>query len=627
MCGITGWVNSDPKQIQTPEDEAILHQMCDSMIHRGPDSEGIWLGEGASLGMRRLAILDIASGDQPFFNQTRSAVVVMNGEIYNYRELRSELISKGYSFKTDSDTEVIPHLYDEYGERFPEFLNGMFAIAIWDKEKRKLLIARDRFGEKPLFYGLFDGKFIFASEAKVLLSHPSVDPTLNRDALSSYLSFDYVPAPLTIYEGISKLPAANLLIFSNNEIELKEYWKLSFEKNSRISINEAQEELITILSDSVRMRMISDVPLGILLSGGIDSSTIAALAQSQSTERIKTFSIGFEEDSFDESEHARTVASHLGTEHFERILSVEAARDLISEIGTWLDEPFADGSLIPTYLLSKFVKENVTVALGGDGGDELFAGYPMYFAHKVARIYKTIPRFMRRGAIEPIVNRLPTSTNNLSFDYKAKRFVGATMGDQIEQHHSWFGSFSREEVGKLLSFESDFDIYSGARKTLNSSNVENYIEKMQCLDMKYYLAEDILTKVDRATMAVSLEARAPFLDQRIAEFAASIPIEFKLRGRITKYILKESVRDLLPPAIIDRPKKGFGIPMAKWLNGSLNPLLHDLLSESRLRQQGLFNSGYVAELISEHENGIKNNYKQLWTLLVFEQWYENFFSR
>ncbi|MFV0388118.1 MAG: asparagine synthase (glutamine-hydrolyzing) [Pyrinomonadaceae bacterium] len=619
MCGISGFVNSGSNC-----NRELLVAMCDTMRHRGPDSAGYWFGEESALGMRRLAIIDVASGNQPFYNRDKSIVVVMNGELYNYREIREQLIEKGYKFETDSDTEILPHLYEEYGASFVEHLNGMFAIAIWDEKLKQLLIARDRFGEKPLYYGKFDDNFIFASEPKVLLAHPNVSRDVDREALEQYISYDYVPAPRSIFKNIYKLPAAHLLKYRNGEIQIKEYWKLTFRKREQISFEDAEAELKSLLSDSVKIRMISDVPLGVFLSGGIDSSTVAAFAQKNSSKRIKTFSIGFEEDTFDESKFARLVANHIGSEHFEDRLTVETAKNLITEIGNWLDEPLADASLIPTYLLSRFVSNHVTVSLGGDGGDELFAGYPMYFAHKVARVYEGVPRFVRTGIVRPLVSLLPTGTGNLSLDFKAKRFVRSDISDEIVRHHSWFGSFSLEEAQRLLVFPSRGDIYADARELLESSDAEDLIEQMQLLDMKNYLSEDILTKVDRASMAVSLEARAPFLDKRIAEFAASIPSNYKLRGRTTKYILKKSVENLIPKEVIYRPKKGFGIPVAKWLNGALNPLVHELLSPQRLKSQELFDPVYVSKLVSDHENGIANNYKQIWTLLVFELWYENF---
>jgi asparagine synthase (glutamine-hydrolysing) len=376
------------------------------------------------------------------------------------------------------------------------------------------------------------------------------------------------------------------------------------------------------------MRLVSDVPLGILLSGGIDSSTVAAFATQHAAEKVKTFSIGFEEDSFDESKYARAVAKHLNTEHYEDKLSAATAGDLIGDIGKWLDEPMSDGSLIPTYLLAQFVRKYVTVALGGDGGDELFAGYPMYYAQGIAAKYNAIPAFLRSGLIEPVVNALPVSTNNLSFDYKAKRFVRAAGFDDIERHHSWFGSFSRDQHERLFTREvldaSDVDIYAAVRGLVDASDAKAVVERMQYADINFYLAEDILTKVDRAAMAVSLETRAPFLDPRVAQFAASIPVEYKLKGKSGKVILKEAMKSLLPHEILHRPKKGFGIPIAEWLKGRLNPLMHDMLAADRLREQGLFEPEYVDKLIREHEIGAASHHKELWTLLVFQLWVDNF---
>jgi asparagine synthase (glutamine-hydrolysing) len=635
MCGIAGWVNLENKSSSGGEEEsgtAVLHRMCERMKHRGPDSEGLWLdadGESIALGMRRLSIIDLETGEQPFRNEDKSIVVVMNGEIYNFRELKKDLERRGHRFQSQSDTEVLPHLYEEHGEAMVEHLNGMFAFALWDARRKKLLLARDRFGEKPLYYGVFTGRMIFASEPKALLRHPSVQPEINPQALRQYLSFDYVPAPLSIYRGISKLPAAHLLTVENGEIKTRRYWNPSFYKNGGAPpIDKAAKELREIISDAVRMRLVSDVPLGVLLSGGVDSSTVAAFAARHSSEKIKTFSIGFEEDSFDESKYARQVAGHLGTEHYEDKLSVEKAADLISEIGGWLDEPLSDGSLIPTFLLSRFVRKYVTVALGGDGGDEIFAGYPMYLGHKLARVYDSIPHFLRAGLIEPVVNNLPVSTKNLSFDYKAKRFVAASKYDAVTRHHAWFGSFSIDAQNDLLTKDvlarASGDIYKGAKDLLKITDASDEIERMQFLDMNFYLAEDILTKVDRASMAVSLEVRAPFLDLRVAEYAASLPLEYKLKGGKGKYILKKAVEDLLPRAILRRPKKGFGIPVAEWLKNRLNPLMHDLLAPAKLKNQNLFNADYVQKLIKEHETGAASNHKQLWTLLVFQLWFDNF---
>ena len=631
MCGIAGWINL--KQSNSKDHtEAILHSMCDTITHRGPDSEGVWIDETVALGMRRLSIIDLRTGDQPVYSEDRSIVVMMNGELYNFREVRADLEKRGHKFVTKTDTEIVPHLYQEYGDDFVDHLNGMFAISLWDTGRKRLVLARDRFGEKPLYYGIFGGKLIYGSEPKALLAHPEVSAELDLDALRQYLSFDYVPAPNSIYKGINKLPAAHVMTVDGGEINTRRYWNLTFQKNGHVPrIDKAAADLHDLLSDAVRMRLVADVPLGILLSGGIDSSTVAAFAVQHATEKVKTFSIGFEEDSFDESKYARAVAHHLGTEHYEATLSVDAASDLISDIGNWLDEPLSDGSLIPTYMLASFVRKHVTVALGGDGGDELFAGYPMYYAHKVANLYSMVPSFLRSILIEPVVNRLPVSTKNLSFEYKAKRLVRSSNYDIISRHHSWFGSFSLDEQRRLLTNDvlskTSGDIYVGPRTLLDICDAADEIEQMQYLDMNYYMAEDILTKVDRSAMAVSLETRAPFLDPRVAQFAASIPLRYKLHGSNGKYILKRAVIDLLPNEIISRSKKGFGIPIAEWLKGRLNPMLHDLLSAERLERQGLFDPAFVRRMIAEHEHGVASHHKQLWTLLVFQLWYDKFLVR
>ncbi len=628
MCGIAGWINL--KQSDSNDGaEAVLHSMCESITHRGPDSEGVWTDDTVALGMRRLSIIDLKTGDQPVYSEDRTVIAMLNGELYNFREVRAELEKRGHKFRTQTDVEIVPHLYQIYGEDFVDHINGMFAIALWDSRRKRLILARDRYGEKPLYYGVFDGKLIYGSEVKAILAHPAVPRELDLDALRQYLSFDYVPAPRSIFKGISKLPAAHIMTVENGEVKIRPYWNLTFSKKGQVkSIENSAAELRDLLSDAVRMRLVADVPLGVLLSGGVDSSAIAAFATQHATENVKTFSIGFSEDSFDETRYARLVAKHLGTDHYEEILSAAKAGDLVSEIGTWLDEPLSDGSLIPTYLLARFVKKHVTVALGGDGGDELFAGYPMYYGHKVAAAYGAIPGFLRSGLIEPVVNMLPVSTKNLSFDYRAKRFVRSAKYDTVTRHHSWFGSFTIEEQDQLLTDhvrgKTTADIYAGARNLLGICDASNDIERMQYLDINFYMAEDILSKVDRASMAVSLETRAPFLDPRIGEFAASLPLNYKLRGSNGKYILKRSLEGLLPRSVLTRSKKGFGIPIAEWLKGRLNPLMHDLLATERLRDQGLFEPDQVQKLIREHETGVASHHKQLWTLLVFQLWYDNF---
>ena len=638
MCGIAGWINLKGNFAAFDRD-VTLRAMCNRIVHRGPDSEGLWLDTNVALGMRRLSIIDLETGDQPVFNENKTVLVMLNGELYNYREVRQSLEERRHRFQTASDTEILPHLYEEYGDKLFDHVNGMFAFSLWDKQRRRLILARDRFGEKPLYYGVFGDHLIWASELKALLAHPSVSRQIDADALRHYVSFDYVPAPLSIFKGIKKLPAAHFLTVEGAAVEIKRYWDLCSPETlaagtgangnrSKLDFDLKAEQLRELLSDAVRMRLVSDVPLGILLSGGIDSSTVAAFAARHSDSKIRTFSIGFEEETFDESRFARLVADHIGSEHQEETLSAEKAGSLLPEIGSWLDEPLADPSLIPTYLLARFVRKSVTVALGGDGGDELFAGYPMYYAHRLAELYKTIPGFLRRGLIEPAIRKLPVSNKNLSFEFKAKRFIRAANLDDVARHHSWFGSFAPEKHLQLFTPEflaqTTDDIYAGARKAASRCQNRGIVEAMQYVDINFYLAEDILTKVDRAAMAVSLETRAPFLDPRIGEFAAALPTEYKLRGNKGKLILKEAARHLLPAEILQRPKKGFGIPVAGWLNGRLKPLVDEFLEEKRLRKQGIFNPEFVKLLVREHQCGVASHQKELWSLLVFQLWCDNF---
>lgn len=645
MCGIVGWAKLDPGAVSDQrEDEVMLRSMCARIAHRGPDSEGVFVGRSSALGIRRLAIIDLVTGEQPFFNEDESNVVVLNGEIYNFKVLREDLLDGGHQLRSHSDTEVLPHLYENFGLKLVEKLNGMFAFALWDARRERLFMARDRMGKKPLYYGVFGGKLIFASELKAMLAHPDVETRLNIHAMKQYLAFDFVPAPHSIYEGIFKLPAAHLLTLEKGEIKIEKYWDLNFKKDKiEPTIDEAAEELRGLLDDATRLRMISDVDLGVLLSGGLDSSTVAAYAQKNSMTPIKTFCIGFEESSFDESSHARLVAKHLGTDHYEDRLSVQQAADLIPNIAGWLDEPLADPSILPTYLLSRFVRSKVTVALGGDGADEIFAGYPSYYAHKMAERYEKLPLFLRRHVIENAIKLLPASRQNMAFDFLAKQFLRSLENkDIVARHLSFFGSFTFDELGGLLSESvragEPTDIYAEARDWADNAVFDtdipsnNLVERMQFLDMKFYLAEDIMTKVDRASMAVSLEVRAPFLDTRIVEFAARLPRDFKLNckspkfalGRTGKYILKKAVEPLLPPSIAGRKKNGFVIPLASWLRGELRPLVRDMLSRESILSQGLFDPDYVEKLIREHESGASNHAKTIWSLLVFEMWNKNF---
>jgi len=599
--------------------------MAAAIAHRGPDDEGFYFKENVAMGMRRLSIIDLATGRQPISNEDGSVWVVFNGEIYNFPELRKRLLARGHRFSTHSDTEVIVHLYEDHGDDLVDHLNGMFAFALWDERRRRLLVARDRAGEKPLYFARTASAFIFSSELKSLVVHPEVERRVNLLALRKYLQYEFVPSPHTMIKGVHKLRPAHRLIFENGAWRTEPYWRLSYEgKRLKIGEAEAAEEAHRRLCEAVRMRLVSDVPLGVLLSGGIDSSAVAALACEAAGGRVKTFSIAFEEKSFDESSYARLVADHLGTEHYERRFAEREMLDIVPELPRLLDEPLGDGSLIPTFLLSRFTRERVTVALGGDGGDELFAGYPTYAAHRMADYYRALPRFVREGLIERAVARLPVSTDNLSFDFKAKRFVQGAALPAGARHTVWMGSYTAAQQRALLSPEvlaacPDEEVFDEVR-IYDRQNGHDVVERMMALDATHYLSECVLFKVDRASMAASLETRAPFLDHTLIEFLTKLPIDLKLRGLTGKYILKLAMRDRLPQPVIKRPKKGFGMPVAKWVKGELRAFVRDAFAPEKLKRRGLFNAHYVEKLLDEHDRGVSDHRKLIWTLLMFEMW-------
>jgi asparagine synthase (glutamine-hydrolysing) len=609
----------------------VLDAMCTAMTHRGPDDQGTLERGPVGLGMRRLSIIDVGGGHQPIANEDGSVWVVFNGEIYNHPELRETLMARGHHLATRSDTEVIVHLYEDHGEDFVKHLNGMFAIALWDAKREKLILARDRMGEKPLYYATIEDQLLWGSELKCLLAHPAVPRRLSLPALSRYLQFEYVPAPHSILEGVHKLPPAHLLVAERGETRVFPYWRLDLTPSAPApSEPEALAELKERLDVAVRRRLLSEVPLGVFLSGGIDSSTIAALAARHAPGRLKTFSIGFEDPSFDESGHARAVARHLGTDHHEDILSPARLIDLVPDLTRLLDEPFGDASVMPTYMLSRFAREHVTVALGGDGGDELFGGYPTYQAQKLARVYDALPGPLRAlvgGAGRLVAGGLPVNTNNLSLDFKLKKFTGALDAPALERHLQWLGSFSPADQAGLLSGEvraslAEDDLYSEARAVWGASAPYDAIARYLHLDASTYLPDDILVKVDRASMATSLEVRAPFLDHTLVEFVAGLPSHYKLQGMTTKHLLKRAAADMLPPQILARPKKGFGIPIAKWFQGELRSMMLDVFSPARLREAGLFEVSAVQRLVKEHLDGTRDHRKPLWTLFMFELWRE-----
>ncbi|HEV3102106.1 MAG TPA: asparagine synthase (glutamine-hydrolyzing) [Candidatus Dormibacteraeota bacterium] len=627
MCGICGVAGGDPS-----EGRELVDRMCTAMFHRGPDEGGSEHFDGVTIGMRRLSIIDLSGGQQPMRNEDSSIWVVQNGEIYNHLELRKLLVDAGHAFATQSDTEVLIHGYEEWGEQMVARLNGMFAFAVLDRRRGRLLLARDRMGIKPLHYAIDGRRLVFASELKALLCDPALRREIDPVALDEYLALEFVPSPRSIIRGISKLPPAHTLEWSldGGIHRLHRYWSPTLGENGNgshgPSLDERCEELRAVLRESVRKELISDVPLGVFLSGGIDSSAVTAM-MSQLGGDVKSFSVGFAERSFDESQYARQVAAHLGTDHHELTLEPQMLLDLIPKLPTLLDEPLGDASIIPTYLLSAFTRQHVKVALGGDGGDELFAGYPTVQAHRLAGYYNRAPRLLREGIIEPVVRRLPVSRDNLSFDFRAKRFVSGAAHPLPERHRRWMGSFAEEERTALLSAEVRDQVASGAHVglgELDGALLREPLNQVLLMDMRLYLENDILVKLDRASMMASLEGRVPLLNNDFVEYATRLPLDVKLRGLRSKFLFKRALRGLLPDSILNRPKKGFGIPVANWFRGPLKEQMLSVLSAERIARKGFFDPASVATLVGDHLAGRRDNRKQLWTLFVFELWHDGY---
>jgi len=622
VCGIVG--NVVARADRTP-DRAVLARMNDRIAHRGPDDDGVFVRGPAGLAMRRLKIIDLATGHQPMAGEEGRVWVVFNGEIYNYHELREGLAARGHVFTTRSDTEVIVHAYEERGLASLGDLAGMFAFAIWDAPARTLVLARDRLGIKPLYYAVLPDQIVFASELKALLEHPAIERTLDLTALSRYLAHEYVPAPHSILRAVRKLPAGHWLTYTDGRVKLEPYWDVQFQGDRGIGAAEAAEALRGALDRSVKQHLVSDVPLGVFLSGGIDSSAVAAFAARHFPGRLKTFSIGFEDPSFDETAQARRVARALGTDHQEEILNPRAALDLVARLPELLDEPLGDASFLPTYLLSRFTRRSATVALSGDGGDELFAGYPTYQAHRLASALELVPRWVRRRLVCPAVERLPVSLDNLSFDFRLKRFVEGMDFAPVDRHAAWLGSFTPDEQRGLFTQDALARMeappsYAAFHEMLSHAPSASELERMLYLDLKGYLGEGVLAKVDRASMACSLEVRVPLLDHRVVELAASLPMRLKLRRLTTKYVLKRALSGVLPHDVLVRPKKGFGVPLGRWFRGALAPLLRDACAPDVVRRAGLFRPDAVERLLAEHADGRRDHRKKLYTLLAFQLW-------
>ena len=601
--------------------------MNETLVHRGPDSSGSHVDEYVGLAARRLAIIDLAGGDQPIANEDGSVHVVQNGEIYNYRELRAGLVRRGHRFATESDTEVLVHLYEDRGPRFVEELRGMFAVAIWDRRERRLLLARDRFGIKPLYYSLEGTTLAFASELKALLRHPGFSRELDLDALDAFLAFTFVPAPLTIFRAASKLPPGSVLTWSDGDgsnVAIERYARPKPVPAADVrsgSGPELAEELRHRLRDSVRAHLVADVPVGVLLSGGIDSSLLTALATLEGSERVKTFTIGFDEPGFDERAAARLVADRYGTDHHELVVRPDAV-DLLPAVTEAFDEPFADPSAIPTYLVSKLAREHVKVALSGEGGDEFFGGYNYYVAHGFA------PRLGRAAAaVRPLVERIPTSSAKAStLDWKLKRFARAARLAPLDRHYEWKSILSPDARAELLRPEQrgGGDPLQLLRGRYAETAGSSELARMMDLDLGIFLVDDMLVKTDRASMAHSLEARVPLLDQVVAELALALRNSDKVRGFSKKRLLRRAVAPLLPKAIVNGSKRGFTIPVGAWLRGDLQPLARDVLSPTSLRRHGYFQAETVSRLLEDHVAGREDNGRKLWALLVFSLWFTRY---
>ena len=622
MCGIAGFVNR-PGQAA---DRGIVERMTATLAHRGPDGDGFYCDGPVALGHRRLSIIDVAGGAQPMSNEDGSIWVSYNGELYNEPELRKELEAKHHRYRTTCDTESLVHLYEEEGPEFVRRLNGMFALAIWDRPRGRLVLARDQMGQKPLYYGVLPGGGLaFGSEPKAILRHPDISRDLDRASLARYLFFEYVPAPYSIWRSLRKLKSGHVLTWEGGRFRVEMYRTLPVMGSSPArELDASAEQLWSGLRDSVARHRRSDVPIGVFLSGGIDSSSVAAaLCEIESPRNVRTFSIGFEDPSFDESGHARAVARHLGTNHHERTFSVKTAYELLPEVAGWLDEPFGDASILPTHLLSRFAREQVKVILGGDGADELLAGYPTFKAEHAAGLFRRLPRSAQSLA-GAAVGRMPVNHDNFSLDFKLKQFLRGAAEPLPLAHQRWLGSFSGTEIDHMLVGGDPIGV---EREHLRrSETLEGCHDPLSCSLALYqdtYLPEDILTKVDRASMACGLEVRAPFLDTELVDFMQVLPPSFKFGRQQTKRVLKRAAASRLPASILARPKKGFGIPVANWLRGPLAPLMGQLLDRDRLTRQGLFRPDEVALRIAEHQSGVRDHRKPLWTLVMFQLWCDN----
>ena len=623
MCGIAGFVESAASAPAGAADErqALVRAMCGAIRHRGPDDEGVWVGEGAALGMRRLSIIDLATGHQPIHNEDRTVWIVFNGEVYNFGELRRDLEARGHRFYTATDTEAIVHAYEEWGPEAIGRLRGMFGLAIWDVARARLLLARDRVGIKPLHSAEAGGRLYFGSEIKSILCAPEVSRDLDAAALDHYLSFLYTPRDKSIFRGVKKLPPGHLLVWQNGCTRLERYWQIASDEPFRGSEQDAAGRLREVLDDAVRSHLVSDVPLGAFLSGGIDSSVVVGLMAQAGGAPVKTFSIGFDEPAFDELEHARRVATHFGTDHHEFVVRPDALAILDRLIGHF-DEPFADPSVIPTWYVSEMARRHVTVVLSGDGGDELFGGYDRYLPHpRVAAFDRFGPKALRRVAA--------LAADRLPHGVRGKNFLRHVGRDQRGRYLDAIRLFSVDEKPDLLSADVRRQLRGPDPESLLARHFDRFAalpwaSQMMRFDAETYLPEDVLTKVDRMSMAHSIESRVPLLDNEVIAFAGTLPAAFKIKNGRRKHILKEVADGLLPPGMVDRPKQGFGVPLGVWFRGNLRELFADTLLSSRALQRGYFQPAFVRLLVNEHLSGKRDHTFRLWQLVVFERWHQQY---
>ena len=619
MCGICGKIAG-----KGLVEQALVQRMCEVMRHRGPDDQGIYLDKNVGIGMRRLSIIDLDTGRQPIFNEDHSVLIVSNGEIYNYKELREGLESRGHRFATRTDVEVVLHLYEDEGEKCLAQLRGMFAFAIWDSRRRKLFLARDRIGKKPLYYREGNGSLIFASEIKAILQDPEVSREIDFEAVDDYFTHGFVPSPRTIFQEIRKLPPAHYAVYENSNLRLKRYWSVTYAEPSTVRATEEYvERLRELLFESVRLRLMSDVPLGAFLSGGVDSSIVVGIMSQLMDRPVETFSIGFEDRSYNELRYARIAASSFKTSSHEFEVRYEHIPDILPRLVHHFDEPFADSSAIPTYYISEIARRYVTVALSGDAGDEIFAGYRRYLARRLASYYNRLPRSLRKSLVERTVKRLPEPATYYGHSLRKKVRLFVDYASQVEEepHISWTPFFSPIEKEKLYS--SELKSHLGERRSyleefFEQAGSEDEVSQMMWVDLMTYLPDDILTKVDRMSMAVSLEARNPLLDHRLVEFMASVPVSLKLKGFSSKYLLKRAVEDLLPTEIMQRKKQGFVVPLASWFRKELKEFTYQAL----LRDAGTdyLNKEYIKTIVNEHGSGRSDHSQQIFALLSFHLW-------